>query len=86
MTGSAQYLRAAEIARHLGISERTVRRWIAAGELPSVKLGGSRLVAKADLERVLSPAPQLLQEPEDEGESELDKSTSYESIGKAFYE
>ena len=86
MTGSAQYLRAAEIARLLGISERTVRRWIASGELPSVKVGGSRLVARADLERTLSPAPSSLREPEEEGESELDKSTSYQSIGKAYYE
>ena len=86
MTGSAQYLRAAEIARLTGLSERTVRRRIASRELASVKLGGARLVAKADLERALSPAPPCLRESEDEGEPEPDKSTSYQSIGKAFYE
>jgi excisionase family DNA binding protein len=53
MSGS-HYMRAAKIARLLDISERTVRRWIATEELPSVKIGGARLVAKADLERLLS--------------------------------
>jgi excisionase family DNA binding protein len=48
------YMRAAKIARLLDISERTVRRWIATEMLPSVKIGGARLVAKADLERLLS--------------------------------
>jgi excisionase family DNA binding protein len=32
---------------------RTVRRWIADGALPSVKIGGARLVAEADLRRLL---------------------------------
>ena len=86
MTGSAQYLRAREIARLLGVSERTVRRLISDGTFPSVKVGGARLVAKADLERVLSPAAPWLQESEDEGEPEPDKSTTYQSIGKAYYE
>ena len=86
MTDAAQYLRAVEIARLLGISERTVRRWIASGELPSTKLGGARLVARADLERALLPASQGLQEPEDKDELEPEKSMSYQSIGKAFGE
>ena len=86
MTRPPQYLRAAEIARLTGLSERTVRRWIASGELPSVKVGGSRLVARADLERALSPARTYLRESEDESETKLDKSRSYDSIGKAYYE
>jgi excisionase family DNA binding protein len=49
MTDRALYLRAREIARLAGVSVRTVRRWIAAGELPSTKIGGTRLVAKAAL-------------------------------------
>ena len=56
MTSRAEYLRAADIARLIGISLRTVRRWIADEIIPSVKLGGSRLVARADLERLLCPA------------------------------
>ncbi|MCH7972049.1 MAG: MMPL family transporter, partial [Chloroflexi bacterium] len=39
------------IAAALGLSERTIRRWISDGTLPSSKLGGARLVARADLEQ-----------------------------------
>lgn len=53
MTDQAQYLRAGDIARVLRISERTVRRWIAENTLPSTKIGGTRLVSKLDLERLL---------------------------------
>jgi len=55
MSESSAYLRAGEIARLFGVSERTIRRWIARQELPSVKIGGARLVAIANLERLLSP-------------------------------
>ncbi len=54
MSVRAEYLRAPEIARHLGVSERSVRRWIASGEVPSVKIGGSRLVALEDLGKLLN--------------------------------
>ena len=49
------YLRAAEIAAILGVDLRTVRRRIADGTLPSVKIGGARLVAEADLRRLIQP-------------------------------
>ena len=55
MTDGAAYLRAGDIARLTGMSLRTVRRWISDGAIPSVKLGGARLVAEAKLERLLSP-------------------------------
>lgn len=55
MTDRAEYLRAGDIARLTGRSIRTVRRWIKSGVLRSVKLGGSRLVAASDLERLLHP-------------------------------
>jgi excisionase family DNA binding protein len=48
-------LRAREIAERLGLSERTIRRLIADRTLPSVKIGGARLVAEADLKRALFP-------------------------------
>ena len=50
-----EYLRAHQIADLLGVTERTVRRWISDGTLPSVKLGGARLVAVAELDRKLAP-------------------------------
>jgi len=57
MTGGTEYLRAADIVRLTGVSIRTVRRWIADETIPSTKLGGARLVAKANLDRLLSPSP-----------------------------
>ena len=50
-----EYLRAHQIADLLGVTERTIRRWMANGTLPSVKLGGARLVAVAELDRKLVP-------------------------------
>jgi len=55
MTGTTEYLRAADIARLTGVSIRTARRWIAKRLLASGKVGGARLVAKSELERLLSP-------------------------------
>ena len=66
MTGDTDYLRAGDIARLTGISLRTVRRWIAEGTLPSARLRGSRLVARRDVERALSPAPTPWSDPEKE--------------------
>ena len=64
MSVEAAYLRAGEIAHLLGVSERTTRRLIASKELPSVKVCGSRLVARADLERLLNPPDQITEEAE----------------------
>ena len=57
MTEGKEYLRAADIARLTGMSIRTVRRWIADETIPSTKLGGARLVQKAEFERLLAPSP-----------------------------
>jgi excisionase family DNA binding protein len=64
MTGETEYLRARDIARLTGVSIRTARRWIADGIISSVKLGGSRLVARVNLERLLYPAPEQAEEPD----------------------
>ena len=56
MSGEREYLRARDIAQLTGMSLRTARRWISNGTLASAKLGGARLVAKSELERLLSPA------------------------------
>jgi excisionase family DNA binding protein len=55
MTKGREYLRARDIAQLTGVSLRTARRWIAKDILASRKLGGARLVAKSELERLLSP-------------------------------
>jgi excisionase family DNA binding protein len=57
MSAGKQYLRAVDIAALTGASVRTVRRWIADEIIPSTKLGGARLVARADLERLLCSTP-----------------------------
>jgi excisionase family DNA binding protein len=59
MTGGTDYLRAADIVQLTGMSLRTVRRWIREGVIPSTKLGGSRLVARTDLEGLLCPVLKL---------------------------
>jgi excisionase family DNA binding protein len=62
MMDDTEYLRAAEIVALTGVSLRTVRRWIADRIIPSVKLGGARLVHKAELERLLTPRPNTSEE------------------------
>ena len=59
MTTGREYLRAGDIALLTGVSLRTARRWIAREILASRKLGGARLVAKRELERLLSPCREM---------------------------
>jgi excisionase family DNA binding protein len=42
-----------EARRLIGVSEKTLRRWITAGELPVVEVGGVRLIRPNDLEEFL---------------------------------
>ncbi len=60
------FLRPRQIAELLGVTERSIRRWIADGTLPSVKLGGARLVARVTLEQRLGASLVLLEESNDE--------------------
>ncbi len=48
-------LSASQIAIHLSVSERTVKRWIVSGELRSHKLGRLRRVADEDLAAFVAP-------------------------------
>jgi excisionase family DNA binding protein len=66
MTDVPDFLRAGDIAHCAGVSVRTVRRWIAEETLPSVKIGGVRLVARKDLERALFPTPRTWSDAETE--------------------
>ena len=68
MNGPSEYLRAADIAALTGASLRTVRRWIADEVLPSIKLGGARLVQNAELERLLSPLSTTTEEDTSDGD------------------
>ena len=75
MKDGTEYLRAADIVRLTGVSIRTVRRWIADEIIPSTKLGGTRFVAKAALECLLSPSPDPT-EAQDDGTEEYDGNSS----------
>lgn len=59
-------MRADEIARLSGVSVRTVRRWIASKTLPSVKVGGVRLVARKIVQQMLTPTLATLGEDDTE--------------------
>lgn len=56
MTDRLAY-RVAEAARLLGVSERTVRRLVASGQLRAVTVGGIVLVPRAELDRLLEGDP-----------------------------
>ena len=45
---------AKQAARELGVSERTIRRWIAAGDLPATKRHGAFVVDLDEARQVLS--------------------------------
>lgn len=46
-------LRLSEVCQICGVSVRTVHRWISHGILKSTKIGGTRLVERSELERLL---------------------------------
>jgi excisionase family DNA binding protein len=79
VTTAREYLRAEEIARLTGVSLRTVRRWIAAGRLPSAKVVGVRLVAKKAVREMLAPA--MREWGKDDPENS-DSTNAYNDIGK----
>ena len=48
-----------EAARYLGVTDRTIRNYIAKGYLPAKRIRGSRLIRieAADVEALLRPIP-----------------------------
>lgn len=54
----AAHLSARAAAARCGVSERTLRRWIADGRLPAAKVDGAFRIAAADLEMRDGQAPQ----------------------------
>jgi excisionase family DNA binding protein len=79
VTIAGEYMRADQIARLTGVSLRTVRRWIATGTLPSVKVCGVRLVAEKAVQQMLAPDMRELDENDPENEDNTDHE---DSIGR----
>jgi excisionase family DNA binding protein len=52
----AEQLKLPEVARRLGVSEKTARRYVKSGALPSVFVGGAYRVSEEDLEGFLQGA------------------------------
>lgn len=55
----SRWLTQAQAADEIGVTERTIRSYIARGELPACRVRGSRLVRinRADLDNLLTPIP-----------------------------
>ncbi len=49
---AAEFMNAQALATHLGVTERTVRRWIERGELDAEKRGRSFVIRREDGERM----------------------------------
>ncbi len=56
---SRRWMNQAEAAAYLGVTDRTVRNYIARGQLAGHRLRGSRLIRidQADLDAMLRPIP-----------------------------
>lgn len=54
-----RWLNQAEAAEYLGVTDRTIRNYIARGLLPANRIQGSRLlrIAQDDLDALLRPVP-----------------------------
>ena len=52
----ADYLKIPEVARRLDVSEKTARRYVKAGTIPSVFVGGAYRVSEEDLAKYLQGA------------------------------
>lgn len=83
MSSRSMYLRAAEIALLTGLSERSVRRRLKDKTLTSSKIGGARLIARADLERLLSSSSHVGENPAADDTSMDKQSEVYSNVGKA---
>jgi excisionase family DNA binding protein len=79
----ANYLKLMEVAHRLGISERTARRYVQRGELPSVYVGGSYRVRDEDLGEYLRRA-EVKHTPNAEGPAGPETSAAESGFTVAF--
>lgn len=59
MSTPSQWLTQREAADYIGVTDRTIRNYIARGDLPAWRVRGSRLIRidRADLDALLRPVP-----------------------------
>jgi excisionase family DNA binding protein len=70
------FLSARQFSEKVGCCERTTRRDIASGAIPSIKIGGKRLIPIAELAAVCGINPLYL---------EIDEAIEKPKMGKAYY-
>jgi len=58
MTKLTEYLHTAAAAEYIGVSQNTIRKWAARGDIPMHRnpVNGYRLFKKADLDKLLKKA------------------------------
>ncbi len=71
MNTQRDWMTAAEVAAELGVTPGRVRQWLAKGDMPSEKVGGTRLVQRAAIEpfrsRKTAPGPAPRPKPQAAG-------------------
>lgn len=53
-----KYVTLKDSAEYLGVTERTIRNFIARGDLPAYRIGNRALrIDRADLDKIITPVP-----------------------------
>ncbi len=73
-------LRVQDVANLTRSSVRTVRRWIAAGTLPAVKIGGIRLIDPADLERLFGGGDETFDDDEEGSDDDCNDDSKIKAL------
>lgn len=57
-TPAQRYVSLKESAAYLGVTERTIRNFIARGEIPAYRIGSRAIrIDRGDLDRIITPVP-----------------------------
>ncbi len=76
----AEYLKIPEVARRLDVSEKTVRRYIKSGALPSTFIGGAYRVTEEDLEGYIRRAEVKPEDASPKAESRSSLEPSFNDV------
>ncbi len=85
----AEYLKIPEVARRLDVSEKTARRYVKAGALPSTFIGGAYRVTEEDLEAFVHRAEVKPEDASPKAQSplplEYQQRAAGVEVGEAFF-